>query len=115
MSLNFKCSAEFGRCPRAAICPKFRYIPIDNGCFQRILYGRELVSKAIDIRKHGERSFNLLKKRDGLEPVRVRSQQGLVSRVTFTTIATLLLEMAGTRRKSKDRPQQLDLVEAVGF
>jgi hypothetical protein len=112
---EFKCSAEFGQCPRAAICPKYRYIPIDNGYFQRILYGTELVSKAIEIRKNGERPFNLLKKRDGLEPVRVRSQHGLVSRVTFTTIATLLLEMAGTRRKSKDKPQQLDLLEAVGF
>jgi hypothetical protein len=31
------------------------------------------VSKAIDIRKNGERPFNLLKKREGLEQVRVRS------------------------------------------
>ena len=84
-----KCSAEFGQRPRAVICPKYRYVPIDNGCFQRIVYGSELVSKAIDIRKHGERPFNLLKKRDVLEPVRVRSQHGLVTKVTFTTIVTL--------------------------
>jgi len=30
------------------------------------------VSKALDIRKNGERPFNLLKKREGLEQVRVR-------------------------------------------
>lgn len=112
---EFKCGAEFGQCYRAAICPKYRHIPIDNGCFQRIAYGSELVSKALDIRKNGERPFNLLKKRDGLEPVRVRSQQGLVVRATFTTIATLLLEMTDTRRKKKVKQEQMDLLEAVGF
>jgi len=112
---EFKCVAEFGQCPREFICPQYRHIPIDNGCFQRILYGNELVSKALDIRKNGERPFNLLKKREGLEPVRVRSQQGLVVRVTFATITTLLLEMAGTRRKKKEKQEQMDLLEAVGF
>ena len=110
---EFKCSAGFGECHRAAICPQFRHIPLDNGCFQRILYGSESVSKALDIRKNGERPFNLIKKREGLDQVRVRSQHGLVARATFTTMATLLLEMAGTRRKKKTK--QMDLLEAVGF
>ena len=110
---EFKCSAGFGECHRAAICPKFRHIPLDTGCFQRILYGSESVSKALDIRKNGERPFNLIKKREGLDQVRVRSQHGLVARATFTTMATLLLEMAGTRRKKKTK--QMDLLEAVGF
>jgi len=110
---EFKCSAGFGECPNAAICPKFRHIPLDNGCFQRVLYGSESVSKALDIRKNGERPFNLIKKREGLDQVRVRSQHGLVARATFTTMATLLLEMAGTRRKKKTK--QMNLLEAVGF
>ena len=110
---EFKCGAEFGECHRDAICPKFRHIPLDNGCFQRILYGSESVSKALDIRKNGERPFNLIKKREGLEQVRVRSQHGLVARAAFTTIATLLLEMAGTRRKKKEK--QMNFLEAVGF
>jgi len=110
---EFKCSAGFGECPNAAICPKFRHIPLDNGCFQRILYGSESVSKALDIRKNGERPFNLIKKREGLDQVRVRSQYGLVARATFTTMATLLLEMVGTRRKKKTK--QMNLLEAVGF
>ena len=110
---EFKCGAEFGECHRDAICPKFRHIPLDNGCFQRILYGSESVSKALDIRKNGERPFNLIKKREGLEQVRVRSQHGLVARAAFTTIATLLLEMAGTRRKKKEN--QMNFLEAVGF
>lgn len=110
---EFKCGAGFGDCYRVAICPKSRHIPLDNGCFQRILYGSESVSKALDIRKNGERPFNLIKKREGLEQVRVRSQHGLVARAAFTTITTLLLEMAGTRRKKKEK--QMNFLEAVGF
>jgi len=43
---EFKCSAGFGECYRAAICPKSQHIPLDNGYFQRILYGSDSVSKA---------------------------------------------------------------------
>ena len=111
---EYKCGAGFGQCPHAAMCPRYRCIPIDNGYFQRILYGDELVSKALEIRKNGERPFNLIKKREGLETVRVRSQQGLVVRAAFTTIVTLLLEMAGTRRKKKQQ-EQINLLEAVSF
>ena len=110
---EFKCGAAFGECPSEAICPKFRHIPLDNGCFQRFIYGSESVSKALEIRKNGERPFNLIKKREGLDQVRVRSQHGLVSRATFTTMATLLLEMSGTRRKKKTK--QMSFLEAVGF
>ena len=106
---EFKCGAEPGQCSRAGICPQFRHIPFDNGCFQRILYGSEAVSKALDIRKNGERPFNLLKKREGLDQVRVRSQHAIVARTTFTTMATLLLELAGTRRKKKKKQTQMKL------
>ena len=57
----------------------------------------------------------MIKKREGLETARVRSQQGLVARSTFTTIVTLLLEMAGTRRKKKEKEEQINLLEAIGF
>jgi hypothetical protein len=67
------------------------------------------VSKALDIRKNGERPFNLLKKREGLEQVRVRSHHGVVVRTTFTTLATLLLELAGTRRTKKVKQKQIEL------
>jgi len=64
----------------------------------------------LDIRKNGERPFNLVKKREGLEQVRVRSQHGLLVRCTFATIVTLLLEMSGTRRKrEKQKHIQLEL------
>ena len=110
---EYKCKAEFGQCPHDSMCPGYRSIPIDNGYFQRILYGDEQVLKALEIRKNGERPFNLLKKREGLETVRVRSQHGLIVRSAFTTIATLLLEMSGTRRKKKE--DQTSFLDAVGF
>ena len=106
---EFKCNAKFGQCHRSELCSKFRHIPFDNGNFQRIIYGSDAVLKALDIRKNGERPFNLLKKREGLEQVRVRSQHGVVARTTFTTIATLLLEMAGTRRTKKVKQKQMEL------
>jgi len=107
---EFKCGAQDGECHYADACPKFRHIPFDDGYFQRIIHGSEEVSKALDIRKNGERPFNLLKKREGLEQVRVRSQHGLVVRATFTTMATLLLELADTRRTKKaTQKQQLKL------
>ena len=106
---EFKCAAQPGQCPRFELCAKYRHIDFDNGYFQRILYGSDAVSKALDIRKNGERPFNLLKKREGLEQVRVRSHHGVVVRTTFTTLATLLLELAGTRRTKKVKQKQIEL------
>ena len=63
---EFKCGAQSGQCLRSALCPQFRHIPFDNGYFQRILHGSDAVSRALEIRKNGERPFNLFKKREGL-------------------------------------------------
>jgi len=103
---EFKCGAQPGQCSRSALCPQFRHIPFDSGYFQRIRHGSDAVSRAIEIRKNGERPFNLFKKREGLEQVRVRSQPALVARTTFTTMATLLLELAGTRKVKKAKQKQ---------
>jgi len=110
---EFKCGAASGECPRSDSCPQYRHIGFDNGRFQRILYGSQEVIQALDIRKNGERPFNLLKKREGLEPVRVRSQHGILARCTFSTLSTLLLEMAGTRKKKKKKHIQMALLEAA--
>jgi hypothetical protein len=71
--------------------------------------------EAIDIRKNCERPFNLIKKREGFEQTRVRSQHGVVVRSTLTTIVTLLIEMAGTRHKPKKKNNgQKELFAATG-
>jgi hypothetical protein len=106
---EFKCGATLGECPHCGSCSQFRHILIDGGFFQRIPYLTDHVQQALKIRKNAERPFNLLKKREGLEVVRVRSQHGVLARCTFTTIATLLLEIAGTRRKKKPQKKQMKL------
>ena len=71
--------------------------------------------QAMNIRKNCERPFNLMKKREGLEMTRVRSQHGVVVRSAFTTIVTLLIEMAGTRHKPKKQENgQKELFATTG-
>lgn len=106
---EFKCGAQPGECLRAGVCPQYRHIPFDSGYFQPILHGSKAVDKALEVRKNGERPFNVFKNREGLEEVRVRSQHGLVARVTFTTMASLLIELVETRKGKKvpDKQQRL--------
>jgi len=87
-SHEFKCGASTGECFYSSTCPQFRVIPLDNGHFQQILGSNDQTDQALDIRKNLERPFNLLKNREGLEQVRVRSQHALLARSTFSTIAT---------------------------
>jgi hypothetical protein len=111
---EFKCAAELGQCPRAPICPQYRRIDFDSGCFQPFPHATTGVAKAIDLRKNGERPFNLLKKREGLEYARVRGQHNILAQCVFATVATLLIEMAGTRKRiTPKRPQQLELLVAA--
>ena len=110
---EFKCGAEPGQCSRALVCPQYRRIDFDGGCFQPIPHATAGVSKAIELRKNGERPFNLIKKREGLEYSRVRGQHNILVKSVFTTVATLLIEMAGTRKSPKPKRQrQLEFLEA---
>ena len=111
---EYKCNAHPGECFRSPNCQRSRVIPFDNGHFQRMPIGSQLSKQALDIRKNCERPFNLLKNREGLENARVRSQGSLTGRVVFTMIATLLIEMAGTRKKKqKETVKQLNLYEVA--
>jgi hypothetical protein len=98
---EFACNANFGECISESGCQKTRIIPFDGGHFQPIGSFQAGHKEAVDLRKNCERAFNLLKKREGLEQLRVRSQHGVVVRSAFTTIVTLLIEMADTRRKAQ--------------
>lgn len=109
---EYKCNAASGECSHSCGCPRFRIIPFDNGHFQRMPVESDLAKRAICIRKNIERPFNLLKNREGLKESRVRSQHALFARSTFAIIATLLIEMAGTRKKiKKARSKQLNLFD----
>ena len=114
---EYKCAADACECPRSHTCPQFRVIPMDNGRFQPIVHGSAEVAEAIELRKNGERPFNLIKKREGLDVTRVRSQHALPARCTLTTMATLLLEIISTRKKRKRKRSQIQsaLPLASGF
>jgi len=63
------------------------------------------------MRKNCERPFNLLKSQTGLETIRVRSQYATMARCTLSSVAVLLIEMAGTRKKKKkDRTATISLI-----
>jgi len=79
---------------------------MDGGLFQRIPFTSKGIEDAHDIRKNCERLFNLLKNQVGLKKIRVRSQHATMSRCTFSTIAVLLIKMAGKRKKEKDVKEQ---------
>jgi hypothetical protein len=90
---EYKCNAEPGECPRSLSCIQHRLVPFDDGVFQRIVVDNELARQAIQIRKNCERPYNLLKHREGLEQIRVRSQNALICKCAITTMATLLIEI----------------------
>lgn len=104
---EYKCGASPGECSHLYSCPQYRFLPMDRGLFQRIPFATELIQQAHDIRKNCERPFNLLKNQTGLETVRVRSQPATMARCTLSSIAVLLIKMAGIRKKKTTNiPQQ---------
>ncbi|MBT5973214.1 MAG: transposase, partial [Desulfobacula sp.] len=112
---EFGCNANPGECILDPTCSKSRIINFDKGHFQPMPSFYNTSQQAMEIRKNCERPFNLMKKREGLETTRVRSQHGVVVRSAFTTIVTLLIEMAGTRRKpKKQEDEQKELFSATG-
>ncbi len=96
---EYKCGAEPKECSQSSLCPQYRHIPCDRGLFQQIPYETEQIRLSHDIRKNCERPFNLLKNQTGLKTIRVRSQAATMARCTLSSIAVLLIEMAGTRKK----------------
>lgn len=85
----------------------FSEIPVDAGIFGQIPDQVEGIEDVKNLRKNIERPFNLLKHREGLEPVRVRSQHGLMAVATFANMANLLLEIVGTRKTERKENCQL--------
>jgi hypothetical protein len=108
---EFKCSDDTKGCVRFANCSKYREISVDAGVFGQIPDQVEGLDEVRDLRKHMERAYNLIKHREGLEPIRVRSQHGLMAVATFSQITTLLLEIVGSR---KSKPKEIE-IEKLAF
>jgi hypothetical protein len=85
---------------------RLRHIPIDSGVFGQIPYYLDEAQKALNMRKVAERPFNLLKHREGLEPLRTIGQKSSTTVATIANIATLLIEIAGYRKKKKQTKKE---------
>jgi hypothetical protein len=98
---EYHCAAEAGECPYLGACTQIRHIPVDTGVFGQIPYQYKEVQKLCKMRKVAERPFNLLKHREGLEPLRTLSSNTTRTVTVIANIATLLIEIAGYRHKKK--------------
>ena len=108
---EYKCGAEPGECQHSISCPQYRHIAADGGHFQQIPVATEQVKQAHAIRKNCERPFNLLKNQAGMEIVRVRSQHATTARCALSSMAVLLIKMAGFRKKEKPVERQAGLFD----
>lgn len=109
---EFHCQAPAGECPLAGICDGVRQIPIDAGFFGPLPYFLKQTQQALGLRKVIERPFNLLKHRQGLEPIRTHSQEATTAVTIVANIANLLIELAGFRQvKTTPEKEQLELFQ----
>ena len=106
---EYRCNGK--DCFHAPRCRQWREIPLDSGYFGQIPEPVAGVNKVVEVRKHMERCFNLAKHREGLEPLRVKSQHSTLVAATFSHMATLLLEIVETRKtpKKEESPKQLKM------
>ena len=108
---EFGCDASPHVCFRAPLCPQGREIPFDSGQFGQLPDIFPEVDQARLLRKHMERSYNLLKHRAGLEHLRLKSQPVVQAAATVAHLATVLAAMAAPHRLAgkEKRPKQLPL------
>jgi hypothetical protein len=108
---EFHCDAQAGECPFAGTCTKLRYIPVDTGAFGIIPYFFKETQKLVSTRKVAERPFNLIKHRDGLEPLRTKGIHNSTVTATIANITTLLIEVTGYRKKKKAQQTRNKTIE----
>lgn len=107
---EFHCNVPASGCPLESACTKIRFIPVDSGQFG-LLPVKHLpdAQKALELRKVCERPFNLIKHRDGLEPLRTKGLVNSTFAALGSNIATLLIEIAGYRKKNKQPNKAINL------
>lgn len=106
---EFHCQAQPGECPLQGSCDKIRFIPVDSGAFGQIPSFIPEAQRITGMRKVAERPFNLIKHRDGLEPLRTRGIENSTVVAGLANITTLLIEIAGYRKKKKNKDAQISL------
>ncbi|MFQ6116488.1 MAG: hypothetical protein ACE5NG_20715 [bacterium] len=110
---EFHCQAQPGECPLQGSCDKIRFIPVDSGAFGQIPSFFPEAQRITGMRKVAECPFNLIKHRDGLEPLRSRGIENATVVAGFANITTLFIEIAGYRKKKKNKDRQISLPHFV--
>ncbi len=106
---EFHCQAQPGECPLQGNCDKIRFVPVDSGAFGQIPSFFPEAQRINRMRKVAERPFNLIKHRDGLEPLRTKGIENSTVVAGLANITTLLIEIAGYRKKKKNKDFQFSL------
>jgi len=106
---EFHCQAQPGECPLQGSCDIIRFIPVDSGVFGQIPSFLGEAKRINQMRKVAERPFNLIKHRDGLEPLRTKGIENSTVVAGLANITTLLIEIAGYRKKKKNEDVQFSL------
>ena len=106
---EFHCQAQPGECPLQGNCDKIRFVPVDSGAFGQIPSFFPEAQRINRMRKVAERPFNLIKHRDGLEPLRTKGIENSTVVAGLANITTLLIEIAGYRKKKKNKDAQISL------
>jgi hypothetical protein len=108
---EFGCDAAPHECFWACRCPHSREIPFDAGHFGQIPDIFPEVDRMRRLRKHMERSYNLVKQGAGLERLRLKSQHAVQAAATMAQLATGLAALAARRRLAakEKRLKQLPL------
>ena len=101
---EFHCNANDYQCPFENSCDKIRFIKMDSGLFGLLpVHHIKQAGKALQMRKVIERPFNLIKHRDGLEPLRTKGMVNSTFAAVTSNITTLVIELAGFRKKMKKK------------
>ncbi len=106
---EFHCQAQPGDCALQGSCDKVRFLPVDSGAFGQIPSFFPEAQRIHQMRKVAERPFNLIKHRDGLEPLRSKGIENSTFVAGIANITTLLIEIAGYRKKKKNKDVQIPL------
>ena len=106
---EFHCDVTHDECPFSLQCSRQREIPLDNGYFGHIPRTEDWVSPIEDTRKHCERPFNLIKHRNGIDRITVKSQHAAQVVQTTATIAVLLIEIVRYKQNTPEVQKQIEI------
>ena len=106
----FKCN-DNATCPHFYFCDKERLLKVDTGLFGMVPACSSYQREPLFYRKIGERPFNVMKHKDGLEPCRMKTFRTVSAQVVLSQIVGLVHVITG--RRSSKRVEQTPKQEVL--